>query len=82
MENTITVTIPCQEFNLAKYLKRKDCYLHNALIALGFENVSVGNFGITIIENIVYIPLELFHWGTVEKAFTKGKNITVTLIKQ
>lgn len=82
MENTITVTIPCQEFDIDKYFNGTDCYLHNALTAQGFDNFYVGDSGGTFINGVHYSPMEEFGMHTVAKAFAEGKDITVTLIKQ
>lgn len=80
---TITVTIPCpvDGYQSQKYTDVKFCYLAEALIRAGYEDVEVGGGGRTRIYGIVYEPQEEFDATICKEHFDKGESFTVTLTK-
>lgn len=87
----IEVTIPCQEWDKNKYIGLKQpCYLEKALLKMGYDDVRVSGWGYTWFNKTkinrkpveFYKPLNYFDSDIVQKAFKKGEDIHVVLIKQ
>lgn len=79
--NKIEVTIPAQSYEAWKY-SQQPCYLEQALMDAGFNDVSVGAVGRTRIGNERYIARingATFCARTLKEAIETGEPVTVTL---
>ena len=81
MENTITVRIKAEVFSIEKY-KAYPCYLERALIEAGYKDVLVFAVGRTKIGGVRYVTSEPFGSSILDKAFTEGRDLIVTLKRQ
>lgn len=77
----ITVTIPPQEYNFSKYINPRNCYLAEALVKAGYQDVNVGGIGYTFIDGVNYRTKESFSSIILEDNFENGVDTIVTLIK-